>query len=252
MRHDFDKLIDRKGTNSLSEDGYPSYLFGDAGVPRTRYSQSDLISMWVADMQFAAPQVVIDAITQRLKHPVLGYTMNLDEGLYEAFRNWCVDHYAWSFTREETQVSLGVIPALFGLVDYICGPQDKVLTLTPAYHYFELAAVKRGRLLVASDLVYRDDDCFIDFEDFERKVSDPAVKLFFLCHPHNPTGRIWTEAELRRLAQLCFSHGVKIVSDEIHCDLLRQGRTHTPLAKLFPGSRDIITCMAISKTFNLA
>ncbi|RQR30299.1 putative C-S lyase [Burkholderia sp. Bp9143] len=254
MGYDFDRLISRRGTNALAEDGFENYLFGaDAAAPALDVPREELISMWVADMQFAAPDAAIDAISERLKHPVLGYTMNFDDQLYDAFHAWCAERYDWRFAREEMQVSLGVIPALFGLVEYICGAGDKVLTLSPAYGYFKHAATLRDRELVTSRLLACDDGSYtIDFDDFEAKVSDPAVKLFFLCHPHNPTGRVWTDDELRRMGELCFANGVRIVSDEIHCDLLRTGGRHTPLARLFPGSRNIVTCMAVSKTFNLA
>ncbi|OHV24722.1 putative C-S lyase [Rhizobium sp. RMa-01] len=253
MSFDFDRIISRHGTNALSAEGFESYLFGGGenaavvSVPR-----SDLISMWVADMQFAVPPAAIDAMTERLKHPIFGYTMNFDDGLYDVFGDWCLKRYDWRVEREEMQVSLGVIPALFSLVDYICAPNEGVLTLTPAYGYFKHAANQRGRTLVTSPLLEVDGSYAIDFCDFEQKASDPAVKLFFLCHPHNPTGRVWTDEELRRLGEICIANGVKIVSDEIHCDLLRKDRRHTPLTKLFPGCRDIITCMAVSKTFNLA
>lgn len=254
MGYDFDRLISRRGTNALAEEGFENYLFGaDGARPSLGRPTEELISMWVADMQFAAPDAALDAIAERLRHPVFGYTMNFDDQLYQVFHAWCVERYDWRFTRDEMQVSLGVIPALFGLVEYICQPGDKVLTLAPAYGYFKHATVQRDREFVTSCLLVSDDGEYaIDFDDFESKVGDPAVKLFFLCHPHNPTGRIWTDDELRRMGELCIANGVKIVSDEIHCDLLRAGRSHTPLAKLFPKSRDIITCMAVSKTFNLA
>ncbi|KAB2904426.1 MAG: putative C-S lyase [Burkholderiaceae bacterium] len=254
MTFDFDKPISRQGTNALAEDGYENYLFGaEPLVPPLQVPATELVSMWVADMQFAAPEAAIGAMRERLTHPIFGYTMNFDHQLYDAFSAWCDRRYGWRFDREQMQVSLGVIPALFGLVEYISDPGDKVLSLTPSYGYFKHAAVQRGRVLETSPLRRRTNgDYEIDFEDFERKVRDPAVKLFFLCHPHNPTGRVWTEEELRRMGELCLSNGVKIVSDEIHCDLTRTGVTHVPMAKLFPDSKDIITCMAVSKTFNLA
>jgi cystathionine beta-lyase len=254
MRFDFDQPISRKGTNALAEDGFENYLFGaDPSASPLQVPATELVSMWVADMQFAAPAAAIDAMRERLTHPILGYTMNFDDQLYDAFAAWCDRRYGWRFDREQMQVSLGVIPALFGLVEYVCGPGDKVLSLTPSYGYFKHAAVQRDRVFETSPLRRTDDGGYeIDFEDFERKVRDPAVKLFLLCHPHNPTGRVWTEEELRRMGELCLSNGVKIVSDEIHCDLTRAGVTHMPMAKLFPFSKEIITCMAVSKTFNLA
>lgn len=254
MTFNFDQPISRHGTNALAEDGYEHYLFGTEPLASPlQVPAVELVSMWVADMQFAAPQAAIGAMRERLAHPIFGYTMNFDDQLYEAFGAWCDRRYGWRFDREQMQVSPGVIPALFGLVEYVCEPGDKVLSLTPSYGYFKHAAIHRGRVFETSPLRRSGDGHYeVDFADFERKVRDPAVKLFFLCHPHNPTGRVWTEEELHRMGELCLAHGVKIVSDEIHCDLTRSGVTHTPMAKLFPGSKEIITCMAVSKTFNLA
>lgn len=252
MTFDFDRVISRAATNAVAEDGFENYLFGGDADLRMPVHRSELISMWVADMQFAAPEAALDAMAARLAHPIFGYTLNLDDGLYDAFHAWCVDRYDWRFEREAMFTSLGVIPALYALNEYFCAPGEKILTLTPAYGYFKHAAAQNGHELVSSALVAREGLHEIDFADFEAKAKDPAVTLFFLCHPHNPTGRVWTEHELLRMGEICLANGVRIVSDEIHGDLLRQGRRHVPLAKLFPDSRDIITCMAVSKTFNLA
>ena len=253
MHHDFDRLISRLDSNASAAEGYEKYLFSQRTAPVVLdQPKEDIIQMWVADMQFAAPQAALDAMLDRLKHPIFGYTMNYDDQLYDVFHAWCQRRHGWSFPREQLVLSLGVIPALFGLVNYLCGPHDKVLTLSPSYGYFKHATVKSGRTLVTSPLINNDGHYEVDFKDFEEKAADISVKVFFLCHPHNPTGRLWSEAELRRLAEICFKHGLKIISDEIHCDLLRCGLKHTPLAKLFPESREIVTCMAVSKTFNLA
>lgn len=253
MKYNFDQFISRQGTNALAFEGYEGYLFGGKDkMPCLAFTKEELISMWVADMQFAAPPCAIQAMTERLKHPVFGYTMNFDDQLYNALVGWCIHKYNWKFSRESMCVSSGVIPALNTLVESVCQPDQKVLALTPSYAYFKHAANKAGCELVTSKLIEAGSDYQIDFADFEKKAQDPQVKLFFLCHPHNPTGRIWSESELKRMAEICFKYGVKIVSDEIHCDLLRKGKTHTPLARLFPESKEIITCMSVSKTFNLA
>jgi cystathionine beta-lyase len=252
MTFDFDRIISRTATNAVAEDGFENYLFGGDADLKLPVSRSELISMWVADMQFAAPQAALDAMAARLAHPIFGYTMNMGDELYEAFHAWCVERYGWTFDREALQVSLGVIPALYALAEYLCVPGDKILTLTPAYGYFQRVSVQTGHELVSSALVLADELYEIDFADFESKVKDSSVTLFFLCHPHNPTGRAWTEQELRRMGELCLENGVRIVSDEIHADLMRQGKRHLPLAKLFPDCKDIVTCMAVSKTFNLA
>lgn len=252
MTFDFDRIIPRASTNALSEDGFEAYLFGGAADLRLRLPRSELISMWVADMQFAAPAAAIDAMSERLAHPIFGYTVNAGEELHAAFDSWCADRYEWRVGREAMHVSLGVIPALFALVEYLCVSGDKVLTLTPSYGYFRRATHHSGHELVTSALVRREGGYEIDFADFEAKAQDPAVTLFLFCHPHNPTGRSWSEEELRRMAEICFANGVRIISDEIHADLLRQNRRHLPLAKLYPYRIDIVTCMAVSKTFNLA
>ncbi|WP_136620771.1 MULTISPECIES: MalY/PatB family protein [Mesorhizobium] len=252
MINDFDRLIDRRHTNSVAESGYEDYLFGGSELPRLDMPRSDIISMWVADMQFAAPQAALNAITERMQRPIFGYTMNLDDELYEAFHDWSRDRYGWSFRRDEMQTSQGVVPALYALVEYVCKPGEKVLSLSPAYGYFKRSADYSAREFVTSPLRKHDGSYTVDFADFETKARDPAVKLFFLCHPHNPTGRAWSEGELRRMADICFDNGVMIVSDEVHCDLLRHGKRHVPLARLFPDRKDIVTCMAVSKTFNMA
>ncbi len=251
MKFDFDRVPDRQGTNALALEGYRDYLFGEGADLQRVAEPQDLIQLWVADMQFAAAPCVIDAMRRRLDHPVFGYTANFDDQLFDAFSDWAKARYDWMVHRESFFVSLGVIPALYNLVDCLCGPGDKVLTLTPAYGFFKHAASHSATEIVSSPL-QQNARFQIDFEDFETKAADPAVKLFFLCHPHNPTGQEWSEQDLRRMGEICFRYDVTIVSDEVHCDLLRIGKHHTPLARLFPGEDRIVTCMAPSKTFNIA
>jgi cystathionine beta-lyase len=252
VEFDFDRIIDRTNTNALATDGFRNFLFGGQEVvlPCT---DSDAISMWVADMAFASAPAAIDAMVERIAHPIFGYTAIIGDQMFDAFSGWCARYYGWVPGREHFVTSPGVVPALYDLVEFILEPDEKVLALTPAYQYFERAPTYHGRALVTSGLVQSDDGRYtIGFADLEAKLADPELRLFFLCHPHNPTGRVWREDELRCMAELCFENNVLVVSDEIHCDLLRGGLTHTPLAKLFPESDQIITCMSASKTFNLA
>ena len=247
----FDQIIDRRNTNALAQEGYEGYLF-DGDELNLTCVQDDLIHMWVADMALAAPQAAIDAMAERLQHPIFGYTCHFDDVYYDAFRSWTEKRHGWTFPREQLVISSGVIPALYKLVEMFCCAGEKVLTLSPAYGFFKHATVSGGAVLETSPIKEVDGRHEVDVEDLRLKASDPATKLMFLCHPHNPTGRVWTENELRQIAEICFENDVVIVSDEVHCDLLRKDCSHIPLAKLYPESKSIVTCMAPSKTFNLA
>ncbi|MCP5025882.1 MAG: putative C-S lyase [Actinomycetia bacterium] len=253
MEFDFDRIIDRTGTNAIATDGFRKFLFDGEEDVVLPCPDRDAIAMWVADMAFASAPAAIEAMRERLAQPIFGYTVIVDDGLFDAFSGWCERHYGWVPEREHFLTSPGIVPALYDLVEHILETNEKVLTLSPAYGPFELAAKHHGRELVTCGLRKSNDGHYtVDFADLEKKLADTELRLFFLCHPHNPTGRTWGDDELRRMAELCFAHEVIMVSDEIHCDLLRSGLTHTPLAKLFPESDQIITCMSSSKTFNLA
>lgn len=251
---EFERLINRAGTNAIATDGFRRYLLDDdAGQLVLPCPDDEAIAMWVADMAFATPKVATDAMRKRIDHPIFGYTVPLDGQLASAFEGWCRRHYGWAPDAEHVLTAPGIVPALFDLVDFAIEPGEKVVTHTPAYEPFEMAIEHRGGELVTNRIVRSEDGVHgFDAAALERTLADPAVRLFILCHPHNPTGRAWNEDELRTMAEMAFANDVLIVSDEIHCDLLRRGRTHTPLAKLFPGSDQIITCMSSSKTFNLA
>ena len=252
MSSDFDKVISRSGTNAIAVDAFRNYLLGDYDDLQLPCDDANAIPMWVADMAFATAPTVVDAMRVRLEHPIFGYTVLADDDFYQAYADWCTDRYQWRPERDHFFTSPGVVPALYSLVDYFVGPGQKVFTVTPAYGFFEAPVDDRGREFVSCDMVNNGGQYEIDFAAFEKTVADPAVCMFFLCHPHNPTGRVWTDDELIGMAQLCFKNDVIVVSDEIHCALLRGGLVHTPLAKLFPESEQIITCMSASKTFNLA
>lgn len=246
MSWNFDRIIDRRNTQCLSIEA----CRGRMDIP---YSDEEIVRMWVADMDFAAPDCVLQALHARVDHGIFGYTEMFGDALPHAFAAWCERMYGWRFPQEQLCTSHGIVPALFDLIRLRCKPGEKALFFTPSYGPFKRAAVDTGHEYVCSDLIRGEDGVFrIDFDDFAAKAADPAVTVCILCNPHNPTGRIWTDDELRRIGEICLENGLLILSDEIHCDLLRSGRTHTPLAKLFPDSERIVTCMAPSKTFNIA
>jgi cystathionine beta-lyase len=252
MKYDFDEIIDRRGTNALNTDGFREYMFKGADGIVFPCPDDDLIRMWVADMEFAVPPEIIQAVKARLDRKILGYTKVFDPDYHLAVAGWAQRHYGWTFAAEHLVTSPGIIPALYELVEYITRPDEKVLILTPSYAYFKHAADRSRRALVTSALVNDRGRYTINFPDLEAKAGDEKTTLCIFCNPHNPTGRVWTPEELRRFGEICLENGVRIISDEIHCDLLRNGLAHTPLAKLFPRTDSIVTCMAASKTFNLA
>ena len=252
MTVDFDRIIDRADTNAIATGGFRRYLFDDPDL-RLPCPDDQALAMWVADMAFATAPVAVEAMRARLEHPIFGYTMSLDSKLEDAFIGWCRRHYGWSPALEHCLPAPGVVPALYSLVELVLEPGDKVVVHTPAYEPFETAVTNRGCELVTSALTRRADGTVAaDLDHLTATMADPAVRMFLLCHPHNPTGQAWSDGELRAMAEACLANDVLIVSDEIHCDLLRAGRRHTPLAKLYPDSDRIVTCMSSSKTFNLA
>lgn len=250
--YNFDEIIDRQHTNAMNTDGFRDYIFHADENMEFPYKDEEFIRMWVADMEFATPDVVIDGIRERLEKRIFGYTRVFENSYYEAFSGWCKNRYGWSFPKEELVMSNGIIPALYEMVEYICKPDEKVLFLTPSYAYFKYAADFNKREYVCSDLNYEEGQYTIDFEDFERKATDEKTTLFIFCHPHNPSGRVWKEEELQKLAEIIKRHHLWVISDEIHCDLIRLDQKHIPLGKVMPNYQRLITAMAPSKTFNLA
>lgn len=252
MKYDFDEIIDRTNTNSENVEGWRKYIFNCGPEKTFPYADSEFIRMWVADMEFAVAPEIRQAIKDRLDRRILGYTMVFDEGYYEALNNWCRQKYEWNIPKEEIVFSPGVIPALYQLVEDLVGKGEKVLTMTPAYGFFLHACEYNSVELVKSPLKRSGGSFDPDFEDLEKKASDPKVKMLLLCNPHNPTGRVWKETELRRIGEIAEKNGLWIVSDEIHCDLLRKGVRHIPMGKVMPEYKKLITTMSASKTFNLA
>ncbi len=250
--YNFDEIIDRQHTNAMNTDGFRDYIFHADDSMTFPYKDEEFIRMWVADMEFATPDVVIDGIRSRLDKRIFGYTRVFENSYYEAFSKWCQNRYGWNFDKNELVMSNGIIPALYELVEYICKPDEKVLFLTPSYAYFKYAADFNKRDYVCSDLRYENGCYSIDFEDFARKAADEKTTLFILCNPHNPSGRVWKREELKKLAEIIEENHLWVISDEIHCDLIRRNRIHIPLGKVMPDYQRLITAMAPSKTFNLA
>ena len=251
-QYNFDKIIDRSGTNAMSLAGYRGYLFDPSEDLVGTYLEEEFIPMWVADMAFAIAPEIIAAMKNRLEHPLLGYSIVADQTYPLAFQKWCKDRYDWEPSIEHLVHAKGVIPALFSLIGQICKAGEKVLIVTPSYAFFKHGADYNGVELLCSDLIAVEGKYCMDMKDIQEKVSDEKCVLGIFCNPHNPTGRVWSVNELQELGELCLGNGLTIISDEIHCDLLRKGQMFTPMASLFPDSDRIITCMAPSKTFNLA
>jgi cystathionine beta-lyase len=242
MKFNFDEIIDRTGTNAVKL---------EAGVKVNPYLPAEHIPLWVADMDFACAPEILSAMQTRLDRQILGYT-NLSDSCKTSACSWMERRYGWQTDPEQVVFSAGIVTALFAAVARLTNPGDEVCFLTPAYHPFDDAVVKQGRVPVYSRMICQDGTWTIDFADLSAKLSRPNCAMFFHCNPHNPTGRVFTEIELKRLGKLCFANDVFVVSDEIHEDLTRKGLTHIPLAKLFPEERRLITCTSPSKSFNIA
>ncbi|NMO95197.1 MalY/PatB family protein [Paenibacillus lemnae] len=238
----FELSIDRKRTSSLKWDHVPA-IFG----------VEDALPMWVADMDFAAPPAVIEAMHKRLEHGVFGYTL-LSPGYREAVASWMQHRHQWDIQQEWIQFCPGVVPALSLIVEAFTEPGDGVVIQTPVYPPFYRVIKDHGRELVENVLKLDDEGNYtIDFEDLEASLSSERTKMIILCSPHNPVGRVWTREELGRLADMCQRHDVLVVSDEIHADLVFEPNTHIPFASLSDDAKQrSLICTAPSKTFNIA
>ena len=251
--YNFDEIIDRQNTNALKTDGFRGYIFHAGPEKVFPYKDDEFIHMWVADMDLAVAPEIVDTMRQRLDRRIFGYTGVYTHDYYNSFSKWCKDHYDWSFPEEELCFRPGIIPALYQFAETLCTKDEKVLMNTPAYGYFLHAAEYAGVGALLSPLKKNADGTFeLDYENFEKQCADPACKLVFWCNPQNPTGRMWTEEELTRIAAIVEKYNLWIISDEIHCDLIRCGRKHIPMAKIMTDYPKLITCMAPSKTFNIA
>ncbi len=237
----FDIVIDRKNTNSLKHD-----FATENGLP------ADVLPMWVADMDFKAPECVLEALQNSVSHGIFGYS-DLKDDFFDAVAGWFTRHFSWTPEKEWLVNTPGVVYALATAVRAYSEKGDGVIIQPPVYYPFYNVIRNNDRKIIESPLVYKDGKYTIDFEDFEKKVKDNNVKLFILCSPHNPVCRVWTEQELKKLGEICLKYNLYVVSDEIHCDFTYEGHPHHIFIDTVPELRDrTVMCTAPSKTFNIA
>lgn len=237
---DFDSVIPRHGSGSFKWDSNPD---------------TSTLPMFVADMDFKAAPVILDALAQRLQHGVFGYTRVRDE-YYEAINNWFARQYHFPLQREWIIPTIGIVPAISAILRALTRPGNGVIVQTPVYHCFFSSIRNLGCQIVENPLRLnrQDNEHYqIDFDDLEHKAADPNNRVLLLCHPHNPSGRVWSNNELIRIGDICARHQVTVVSDEIHCDLLFPGHHHQPFATLKPEYQaSCITLSSPGKSFNIA
>ncbi len=235
--YDFDKIVDRSGTNCVKWDEMESH---------------DIIPLWVADMDFETAPCILEVLRERMQHGCFGYTF-VPESYYEATIRWFERRHHWSIARSSFIYTSGVVPAISAIIKALTQPGDKVLVQTPVYNCFFSSIRNNGCILAENQLKMVHHRYEVDWEDFEAKCADPAVKVFLLCNPHNPAGRVWTREELTRMGDICLQHKVFVISDEIHCEFTMPGHTYTPFASI---SEEFATnsavCVSPSKAFNIA
>lgn len=239
--YDFDKIIERRGTGAVKTDALKKV-----------YGKEDLIPLWVADMEFETPGFIIEAIRKRLEHPVFGYTV-MPEGYWETVKTWIEDHHGWKTETEWMTFIPGIVKGIGMVINALLEKEDKVIIQPPVYHPFRLIPQKNGREVVFNPLKELPDGSYeMDFENLEA-VCDPKCKLLILSNPHNPAGIVWSRETLIKLADFCHSHGITVISDEIHCDMALFGNRHIPFASVSEKAAECsITFGAPSKTFNIA
>jgi cystathionine beta-lyase len=244
MKYDFDRIIDRAGTYSVKWDKY--FL-------KEQFKSDEVLPLWVADMDFQCPQPVIDALKRRAAQEIYGYSWHKAPTYLDAISNWMKRRHSWKIDNEWIVFSPGIVSAIKMLVQTFTKIGEKVIVQPPVYYPFFSAVENNGRVLLKNQLLYENKRYTFDFEDFEKKAKDPLTKMFILCSPHNPVGRVWTEKELRKIGEVCLENNILIISDEIHHDLILSGHKHTLFSTLSEDfERTTIMCTAPSKTFNIA
>lgn len=239
MEYDFSRPTDRRGTDSYKWDSAP---------------EADIIPLWVADMDFETFPAITEALQRRVAHGIFGYT-RVPEAYYEAVCRWFKKRHGWHINREDIIYTSGVVPAVSAVIKALTLPGDQVIVQGPVYNCFFSSIRNNGCEMVSNSLIYNKEELRyeIDFDDLERKLKHERARLMLLCNPHNPGGRVWTRDELTRVAELCHKYGVRVVSDEIHCELTLYDNEYVPFGSLPDElSRDSITCCSPSKAFNTA
>ncbi|MGN0214000.1 MAG: MalY/PatB family protein [Muribaculaceae bacterium] len=239
--YNFDEIIERRGTGAIKTDAL-----------QKRFGRSDLTALWVADMDFATPPFIVDALNQRMKHPVFGYTANPDDYL-PSIIDWIKSHHQWEVKPEWLQYIPGIVKGIGMVVNVFTQPGDAIIIQPPVYHPFRLVPEGNGRRIVYNPLIENPDGTYsMDFDNLAT-VADESCKILILSNPHNPAGIVWDADTLRRLAHFCSERGILVISDEIHCDMALFGHRHTPFASVSAEAEQCsITFGAPSKTFNIA
>lgn len=239
MEYDFSRPTERRGTDSYKWDSAP---------------ETDIIPLWVADMDFETFPGITEALQRRVAHGIFGYT-RVPEAYYEAVCNWFGKHHGWHINREDIIYTSGVVPAVSAVIKALTLPGDQVIVQGPVYNCFFSSIRNNGCETVSNSLIYNKEELRyeIDFDDLERKLAHERARLMLLCNPHNPGGRVWSRDELTRVAELCHKYGVRVVSDEIHCELTLYDNEYVPFGSLPDElSHGSITCCSPSKAFNTA
>ncbi len=242
MKYNFDELIERRGTGSVKwDEPAPAGAPADGG--------SDIIPLWVADMDFAVAPAIQKAVQKRAAHPVFGYAY-VDDRYYDAVTGWFQRRHGWTIAREHIIYTTGVVPAVSCAIKALTLPGENVLMLSPDYNCF-FSSIKNNGCVVAESILKADGDGIfrVDWDDFEQQCANEKTTVFLLCNPHNPTGRVWHRDELQRMADICKKHSVSIVSDEIHCELTMPGQTFVPMQTV---DESAIVLNSPSKAFNIA
>ena len=238
MKYDFDKVVDRSNSYSIKYE------------PTWRGKPSDVLPLWVADMDFATPPCVQEVLIERSKHGIFGYS-EPDAKYFNVVQKWFEERFNWKTEREWLTITPGVVNALFIAIRAFTKSGEGVVIQQPVYYPFESSIKKTGRELLVNELVLENGRYVIDFEDFEEKIKQ--AKMFILCNPHNPVGRVWEKEELTRMGEICLRHGVIVIADEIHQDFIFPEHKHIVFASLNKDFDNIaVTCTSPSKTFNLA